>query len=303
MPDISAVRGDIPTLLESFELALRAERKSPHTIDRYTYGVTKFCLWLHDRGERAVAAGVTREHVRRFVEAELAAGKPSSAATRFGDLRAFFKFLVDEGELGRSPVAGMDPPKVPETLQEIVPDEVVRKLIADASGPDFVPRRDTALLWVFADTPLRKGAVAGLRLDDVDLREMVLTVTEKGSRPLEVPFSHNTARALDRYRRVRAIHPRAHEPWFWLGQRGRFTESGISQMVRERGEAVGVEGLHPHQFRATFAHNWLDAGGSEGDLMQLAGWESPAMPRKYAKSLSKQRAHEAYRRLGLSDRL
>jgi integrase len=32
-------------------------------------------------------------------------------------------------------------------------------------------------------------------------------------------------------------------------------------MLRRRGEQAGLPGLHPHQLRHTFAHQWLAEGG------------------------------------------
>ena len=55
------------------------------------------------------------------------------------------------------------------------------------------------------------------------------------------------------------------------------TASGVFQVVAERGAAVGLSGLHPHQPRHSFASSWLDAGGAEGDLMRLAGWKTRSM--------------------------
>ncbi len=48
--------------------------------------------------------------------------------------------------------------------------------------------------------------------------------------------------------------------------------------------------------RHTFAHRWLDEGGAEGDLMALAGWESPQMLRHYGRSARSARARRAYDR-------
>jgi integrase len=39
-----------------------------------------------------------------------------------------------------------------------------------------------------------------------------------------------------------------------------------------------------HRFRHHFSHTWLDRGGSEGDLMELNGWSSPQMLRRYGAS-------------------
>jgi hypothetical protein len=49
--------------------------------------------------------------------------------------------------------------------------------------------------------------------------------------------------------------------------------------------------------RHDFSHTWLDRGGPEGDLMELNGWTSPQMLRRYGASARSARARRTYDRI------
>jgi integrase len=128
------------------------------------------------------------------------------------------------------------------------------------------------------------------------LRE--ITVRGKGGRDLIVRIGHQAARSLDRYLRARSRHGQAWRPQLWLGVSNRepLTAAGIYQMIARRGRQCGVD-AHPHRFRHHFSHTWLDRGGPEGDLMELNGWASPQMLRRYGASARSARARRTYDRI------
>lgn len=127
----------------------------------------------------------------------------------------------------------------------------------------------------------------------------------KGARERVLPFGARTARAVDRYLRLRARSKHAAGPWLWIsGKNGKgLTADAVYQMVRRRAAAAGLDGVHPHLFRHGFADAWLRSGGSEGDLMELAGWRSRQMLTRYAAATRAERARESYRSRSPMDHL
>jgi hypothetical protein len=66
------------------------------------------------------------------------------------------------------------------------------------------------------------------------------------------------------------------------------TANGIYQLSVRRGRQAGVDAW-THRFRHHFSHTWLDRGGAEGG-MELNGWSSPQMLRRYGASARSARA-------------
>lgn len=300
-----AVRTDIGLLrgyVDSFELSLRVADKSARTIEMYVDAVQWFAGWTIENTKVGRWSDITRDELRVFFLALQELSYEQSYRNNIGRcLQAFFKWFSEEEDLP-NPFAKLKPPPPPKLGEKLVPVlemENLKRLVQDAErGRDYESRRDAALLRMFASTGCRLSEITLLQVDDVDVRARTATVTGKGNKTRQVKFDQRCALALDRFLRKRAEHRAADLPALWIGVRRAvaMTPSGVRQVIERRGERLGLD-IHPHMFRHTFSHNWLDAGGAEGDLMELNGWESPQMLRHYGASARSARARRAYDRI------
>jgi site-specific recombinase XerD len=296
MPDI-----DLSALLPSWEIHLRAQRKSANTVNVYAGGVRRFLAWCRQSG---AAPTLDRVTVAAHIADLLAAGaEANTAAVRQLALRRFAAWLVEEGELDANPLAGLKPVKVDSKVVPVLTEKQLRELVAACQGKSLQDRRDEALVRLLAETGLRAGEAVALEVGDVDLASGTLVVVRgKGGKGRVVPFGPQTARALDRYLRVRRQHRLADTSALWLGDRGRrFTYDALYKALVRRADLAGLKGFHPHVLRHTAAHRWLAAGGSEGGLMAVAGWARRDMLDRYAAATASERAAAEAKSLNLGD--
>jgi site-specific recombinase XerD len=233
---------DLDVNAARFRRHLRACGLSPKTESTYLDGVRNLTAFLIERGMPTALESITREHLEEWLVAMRAAGrKTTTIAARYRSVQQFFKWAADEGLISRNPMATMRPPKITEPPPAVLRDEaltaLLRRVDADKS---FAGRRDAAILRIFVATGARLSEVTNLRwtpdeprTNDIELDTTLVRVVGKGGRERPIFIGAKAGKALDRYiYDHRAKHRLASLPWLWLGPKGRFTSSGIAQMVR-----------------------------------------------------------------------
>ncbi|WP_281688899.1 tyrosine-type recombinase/integrase [Pseudonocardia thermophila] len=292
---------DLSALASSWELHLRAERKTPQTIRSYLTGVRLYLEWCQRTGR---PAELDRHAVRAWVAELLDSGaEPATARARQLAVKRFSAWLADEGEIDRDDLVGLKPPKLDTKVVEVLTEDQLAALIKVCQGKDFQSRRDEAIIRLMIETGARAEEIVALTVADVDLHAGVVTIRRgKGGKGRRVAISPATVRALDRYLRLRRQHRMADLPQLWLGSRRHgFTYYALHKVLRGRAEAAGIPDFHPHKLRHTMASRWLERGGSEGGLMATAGWSRRDMIDRYTRATAEARAMDEARRLQLGD--
>ncbi|GAA2709650.1 hypothetical protein Apa02nite_081440 [Actinoplanes palleronii] len=248
---------------------------------------------------------VERGHVEEFQAWMVRTRSASTALNKHKGLQQFFKWLVEEEDLERSPLDRVKQPKTGQTLIPILGDDDTAKILTTCKGKDFLSLRDEAIIRVFYSTGARLSEVAGLQMSEVDLNNDTLLFHGKGMKDRRVRLGSKAGRALSRYLRQRERRRVSGTPALWLPAKGEvpLAANGIKIMLRRRGEQAGVANVHAHRWRHNFAHEWKLAGGDTGDLMLVLGWSSDDMPRRYGASAAAERAQLTHARLRIGDRI
>jgi site-specific recombinase XerD len=304
---------DLAVLADSFELSLRAT-KSAKTVAIYLTAVRALDAYLAAQGMPRNVGGIRREHVEAFFGDLTERGwRPATRNQTHRSLVQFWKWAIDQDEIRESPMRHMKAPRIPEAPVNLVRPEHQKALLAACRGKGFADIRDKAILSLFYDGGLRRGEMAGLQLDDLDLKGRTARVTGKAGHTRHTRFTPTTALALDRYLRARHRYltergradrygaPKA----LWWGEQGRALGVwGLTAMVYRRAEEAGLKGqISPHAFRHGWAHAMLRNGAQPGDVRSLAGWKSDAMLSVYARTTAAERALANYDGHGPMDKL
>jgi site-specific recombinase XerD len=293
---------NLSAAIKSFFTYCDSKHLSPKTLDYYRYRLESFQRFLEAEAPEEVPQTITRELCRAFITSEIEAHSPSTANHAVTTLRAFFNYLVDEGFLDASPMAGVKKIKQGRRLVNVFTIDQVDALLATCEK-SFVGARDNAIITLLFDSGLRVSELCGLTLDDIDFKEQSLFVRQgKGDKDRIVGYGATARQAIIRY----------------LDRRGELTTNAlfvtslgepldrfrVAKIIKARCAKANITGVRcsPHTLRHTFAVSYLRAGGDVFSLQRLLGHSDLSMTRRYCE-LSETDALDRHRQFSPGDRL
>lgn len=285
--------GELALWQGRFRDFLELNQWAARTVEDYVRRLKPFFAFLATEGVR-ILPEVTREQLEGYrlhlFYREYRGKKLSLAAqaNHLSALKAFFRFLTEEGYLLANPAQGMRQPKLPEHLPRRVPTE--RELAKVLQVPDVsqpLGLRDRAILEVLYASALRNSELRDLVLTDYLRGRRELAVRRgKGGKSRLVPLGEVAAAWLDRYLAEG-------RPWLAGGQsrhlfltcRGRgLLRSDLGRLVARATRGAGLSPvLTPHQFRHACATHMLRRGARIRHLQALLGHASLQSTQRYTR--------------------
>ena len=173
------------------------------------------------------------------------------------------------------------------SLPRSVPAADVEQLMTVAATRarfSAVGRRDYAIVLLLARLGLRRGEVAGLRLDDIDWRAGELTVVGKGNRAEALPLPVEPGEAIVAWLTGGRPECATRSVFTTLKPPGRPLSPGaIGHIMGSVCGAAGITRIGAHRLRHTLASDMLRAGASLTEVGQVLRHRSARSTAIYAK--------------------
>ncbi|MEO1583001.1 MAG: site-specific tyrosine recombinase [Planctomycetota bacterium] len=254
----------------------------PNSIDAYLGDLDELLTFAADRGVLTADALTPRllsEHLQHLSSERGLAG--SSVIRHLATIRVFGRWLEATGRIDESPAGVLERPTRWKHLPGVLSPNQMRRLL-EAPRPSEAGRgpelwiRDRAMLETMYACGLRASEVGELGLDGASLDAGVVRVTGKGEKQRLVPIGDPAVVAIRAY--LNECRPRliegADRPTdrVFVSRTGRPLERvAVWQIVKRWAKAAGLESVHPHVLRHSFATHLLSGGADLRVVQDLLG--------------------------------
>jgi integrase/recombinase XerD len=280
---------------------LAVERRlSLHTQRVYARDVRAWLRTLpHHRNSEATAM-LSRDGVLRFLAQSRARGlSPRSLARRMAGLRAFCRYLRQEGVLTVDPLLDVETPRLPQRLPHFLNLDEVDSLLRQPRLDTPRGLRDAAMLEVLYATGLRVSELVSLPMSALHLADGWIKVRGKGGKERLIPLGEQAVERLHAYlagprdRCMRGVHT---TQVFVNGRGAGMTRQGFWKLLRGYARQAGItKPISPHTLRHSFATHLLERGADLRSVQQLLGHSDIATTQIYTHVLEA-RLRAAYQR-------
>ncbi|MCF2703759.1 tyrosine-type recombinase/integrase [Enterocloster clostridioformis] len=261
--------------LEIYTAKLRFDNKAKSTIDQYSKFLGSMLCYVGKPVDQ-----IQDFDIMNFLNyyAETKGISDSTKNHKRLISSSFFSFLHKRGYIVKNPMATVDAIKYTAQVREALTSREVERM-RFACGENL---RDNVVLELFLASGCRVSEVAGMQIENIDMRQKTVIVLGKGKKERLVLFSDRLLVYLEKYLNGRSEGPvviSVRAPHQGI------KKNAIENIIREISKRAGIEKrVFPHLLRHTFATHALNRGMPLESLCDLMGHASIETTRIYAKN-------------------
>ena len=265
--------------LKNFETWLRLEKSlSENSVEAYVNDVCKLERFFIETLRDVSPVQVTYSDLKEFLAwfGSVSTNARTQARVVSG-IRAFYRFLLIDGETKDNPASLIESPKTGMRLPEVLSLQEIDRMIdvIDLSKPEG--HRNKAIIETLYGCGLRVSELTSLRITDIHYGEGFVVVTGKGDKQRLVPIGQKALKEIDFYRQDRNRLPVIYDQnILFLNRRGRrLTRAMIFTLIKDMAAKAAIrKNVSPHTFRHSFATHMIEAGADLRAVQEMLGHES-----------------------------
>lgn len=267
--------------IKGFKLYLKLEKSlSENSIQAYIRDVQNLQQWFETTHPDTPPQQFKLTQLQEYLGALYNLGiSARSQARMISGIKAFYKYLLIEGELETDPTELLESPKLGTKLPEVLsPTEIEVLLNAiDLSKPEST--RNRAMLETLYGCGLRVSELINLQISNLFFKEGFIKIIGKGDKERLAPIGASAIKQINLYtenvRNHLPVAPNATDILF-LNRRGnKLSRVMVFLIIKELAAKSGIhKKISPHTFRHSFATHLVEGGADLRAVQEMLGHES-----------------------------
>jgi integrase/recombinase XerD len=248
--------------LDEFLSAKKVEGCSERTLSYYKSTINKM-LEILNKPVRRIETSDLRSYIASYADTNNVSKTTLDNIRRI--ISSFFSWLEEENYIIKSPARRIHKIRTGSTVKSVYTDEEL-EILRDSCNNI----RDLAIVDFLASTGVRIGELTKINISDIDFDKRECLVLGKGNKERIVYFDARTKIHILDYIDSRtddneALFVSLNSP------HNRLKISGVEIRLRNLGEKLNIERVHPHKFRRTLATKAIDKGMPIEQVQTLLG--------------------------------
>lgn len=259
---------------EDFAGYLKESKKSStNTIASYMRDLKKFDSYIS--AEKLNILSVNTKTVNSYISYMQEAGQAVSSVLRsIASLRAYYHYLVANGNLSTNPFDGICPPKLPERNISVLTSKETDLLLSQPQPIGFKGCRDKAMLELLYATGLKVTELIALKISDVNLDEAQLSCG-KDNKARTIPLGSLALSALRHYLPLRSSNiliDDSNDFLFVNISGGSMSRQGFWKIIKFYADKAKIKKeITPGTLRHSFAVHLIESGAEVSAVQEILG--------------------------------
>lgn len=215
------------------------------------------------------------EDLVKFIHHQSRAGLSARSLARLiSSVRSFYKFLILDGVIKKTPAVNLSTPKIWFALPKFLTIQEVELLLKQPKEKNIRGLRDKAMLELLYATGLRVSELVALKMKDFNLDDGFLLCRGKGGKERIVPMGFSAVTAVRKYLEAARIKlfKKPSDFIFLTSRGGALTRQGFWKMLKKYAKQAGLDlKISPHVLRHSFATHLLEGGADLRSVQLMLG--------------------------------